>query len=64
VLFSQMTSRLELSNYVRNKIKTLREEREQSENSLGVMYRQSGQELVRVHLNSVGIDGQARRKDR
>jgi hypothetical protein len=41
----------------------LREEREQSENCLGVMYRQSGQEQVRVHLNSIGIDGRARRND-
>jgi len=42
----------------------LREVRKQSENSLRVMYRQSGQGQVRVQPNSIEIDGQARRNGR
>jgi hypothetical protein len=41
--------------------KTLHEDRERNENSLRVMYRQSGQWQVRVQPNSVGIAGEAER---
>jgi hypothetical protein len=37
----------------------LREDREQNENSLRVMYRQSGQGQVQLQPNSVGIDDRA-----
>jgi hypothetical protein len=38
----------------------LREDQEQNENGLGVMYRQSGQGHIRLQPNPVGIDDQAR----